>query len=94
MLNTVEDRVKCLLYRLPKARDNDMYLICVYFANFMGSTDLKDFKDNPTNIFESIGRCRRKLQKEIPELKPSKEVQEARQKKKEEYLDYSMNIVK
>ena len=91
MLETISDRVKCLLYRLPKARDNDMYLFAVYCENFLHTTDLKELKDYKTNIFESIRRSRAKIQADCPELRPSKEVQSARDKKQEEYFNYSIS---
>lgn len=89
MLDTIEERVKCLLYKLPKARDNDMYLFCVYCWNFLGTTDLRDLKDNPTNIFESIRRTRQKIQASCPELMPSQKVKTARQSNYNKYKEYA-----
>ena len=89
MLDTIEERVKCLLYKLPKARDNDMYLFCVYCGNFLGTTDLRDLKDNKTNIFESIRRTRQKIQASCPELMPTPKVKLARQKNCKNYIEYA-----
>jgi hypothetical protein len=39
--------------------------------------------------FESVSRCRRKAQEEHPELRPRKQVQEARKTKQDEFYKWS-----
>ena len=39
--------------------------------------------------FESVSRCRRKVQEERPDLKPCKKIQEARTKREEEFYKWS-----
>ena len=39
--------------------------------------------------FESVSRCRRKIQEEHPELKPSKRGQEARKRQEEKFYNYA-----
>ena len=39
--------------------------------------------------FESVSRCRRKVQEEFPDLRPPKKVQEARRVQEEKFYDYS-----
>lgn len=41
--------------------------------------------------FETIVRCRRKLQAEYEELRPSKKIQEERLNKTADYIDYAIN---
>ena len=39
--------------------------------------------------FESVTRCRRKVQEERPDLKPCKRIQEARTRREEEFYNWS-----
>ena len=39
--------------------------------------------------YESVSRCRRKAQEENPDLRPSKNVQEARRLQEEKFYDFS-----
>ena len=46
-------------------------------------------KDAKLPTFESVSRCRRKAKKENPELRPRKQVQEARKTKQDEFYKWS-----
>lgn len=39
--------------------------------------------------FESVSRCRRKVQEEFPDLRPPKKIQEARTRREEEFYNWS-----
>lgn len=85
--------VKDILTLYPQARNSDMYLtfrvwesenptILDYRCGF----SIKNFTMFGVSSFESISRCRRKLQSEFPELRADLEVQQARQEKELDYL--------
>ena len=54
---------------------------------------LSDFFTNRKHYgfpsFESVSRCRRKAQEEFPELRPPKNIQEARTRREEEFYNWS-----
>lgn len=76
----VSDAVKDILERYPQARDSDKLLWLAYncLYNDMKSHigDYKSFKSwlmkPSTPVFESLSRCRRKLQAEYPHLEGNK----------------------
>lgn len=49
-----------------------------------------NYKEYKLPCFESVSRCRRKLQATYEELKPAKEVQDARLNETAEYIDYAI----
>ena len=93
-LRNVEKIVEGILRESELAREDDCYLILevireLYpfevgktFAQVMFSAKSKGIS------FESITRCRRKLQKKYPELKNNK-VAEIRDKEQEEYIEFA-----
>ena len=98
-LSKLEPVVKMVLEEFEETRSDDFKLIySVYreldfahttrelFYEIMMNHDL--YKLPP---FESITRCRRKLQKEYEELRPKKEVQDARLNETSEYISYAIN---
>lgn len=80
-------------------RENDdmLYLtICVKLFSNRGSITnmtVSEFftcrKRYGLPTYESVSRCRRKAQEEHPELKPRKQVQEARRTKQDEFYKWS-----
>lgn len=85
------DRVKKILVNTPRARDSDKILAwevwrelkVTHFDNhyFDSAITLENFLKAPS--LESIGRARRKIQEEYPELKGSEEVTKMRRSKAE-----------
>ena len=80
-------------------RENDdlLYLtICIKLFSNRGSITNMTVADFFTNrkkyglpTFESVSRCRRKVQEERPDLKPCEKIQKARDDKREEMYHWS-----
>ena len=82
-LKNIRGIVKEILETDKEARNSDRYLINEYYKKKYPSIRDWTFERVMTaelDSFESIGRMRRKLQEEFPELRPDKE----HQKKKNE----------
>ena len=60
----------------------------IFYDMFIGY--FLNYKEHKLPTFESVSRCRRKLQAEYEELRPSEEVQEARLNETSEYIDYAI----
>lgn len=95
-LNTIEDKVKAILTRNEKARDDDMTLYaCVCrsclpdVAKLPFETVLLHYRSLGIPNLESVGRIRRKLQAQHPELASSPEVRKRRQAQEQVYRNYS-----
>lgn len=98
-LNKVELIVKTILENEIESRADDMYLyylFCTKYGFLNDSTFSKIFREKEYRndlglaVFESVSRCRRKLQAEYEELRPSEKVQNARAEKESEYIDYAI----
>ena len=99
------DLTKKLLQEKEELRGNDdlLYLTVIkivhpYWNNGITTTNVENMTigefftcrktiDIPT--FESVTRCRRKVQEENPDLKPCKKIQEARRMQEEKFYDFS-----
>ena len=105
-LYKIEDDIKPILEEDIKSRSDDMYLYKKYLE-LKGVIELlmfkvfddKDFrKTNKIAPFESISRCRRKLQSQYEELRPNKELQARRDEQQMKFFeyatDYSSNFMK
>jgi hypothetical protein len=95
-IQKVSNIVKEILERNKATRDNDnlLYVEVIYAikpevvnSNFRYVLSNANFLGLPP--FETVSRCRRKLQKEYPELKASDKVEKIRTEKQEEYIEYS-----
>lgn len=98
-LDKVENIVKTILEKEPEARSDDMYLyymFCTKYSYIPDNAFYKIFKDseyrNNTGlaVFESVSRARRKIQAEDESLRPPKKVQDARNNKEAEYINYAI----
>lgn len=98
-LNKVEDIVKTILKNEKEARSDDMYLyylFCTKYGFLNDSSFSKIFKDSKYRndmglaVFESVSRCRRKLQADFEGLRPTEKVQDARLNKTSDYIDYAI----
>ena len=99
-LNKVENVVKTILENELEAREDDMklyYLFCTKYGFLNDSSFTRIFKDKEYRksvglaVFESVSRCRRKLQADHENLRPTKKVEEARINKTSEYISYAIN---
>ena len=99
-LETIESEVKKILEKEPLARKDDMYLYYIYCTKY-GVLNSKAFvqlfysknfrKEYNIPVFESVSRCRRKLQQEYEYLRPEKKVVDARTDKEADYIRYAIN---
>tara|TARA_Y100001951_G_scaffold79740_1_gene67616 strand:- start:345 stop:665 length:321 start_codon:yes stop_codon:yes gene_type:complete len=80
MLNILPS-VKRLLTKIPRLRDSDERLMATMWFKHIGEDKVKDLtainllqklSDGQLPSYESISRCRRKIQEEIPELRGEK----------------------
>ena len=90
------DLVKKLLQEKEELRGDDDFLYCEVikniYPNILNLTAEQFFykrKNYKIPSFESVSRCRRKLQEEHPELRPPKKVQEARQIQEEKFYNFA-----
>ena len=99
------DLVKKLLQEKEELRGDDdlLYLTVIrivhpYWNNSRITTNIENApigeffkmrKSAKIPTFESVTRCRRKVQEEIPDLKPCEKVQAARLKQEEEFYKWS-----
>lgn len=93
-LDTLESEIELILTTDEKTRGDDMTLYLAYLCEHDVGI-LKVFSDKAYRVahgissFESVSRCRRRLQAKYPELKPEKEVIKIRKAKEEEFLEYA-----
>lgn len=90
-LYTLQTLVSIALINYPETRRDDRLLtVCIYKLIGVDTTgafeDLMTNKDLPS--LESIGRCRRKLQEDHPDLRPPAEDQQLRMNMQAEYRCY------
>jgi hypothetical protein len=95
------DLVKKLLQEKEGLRGDDdlLYLsVCIKIfskTSYRNITEMsvgeffRNRKEYGLPTFESVSRCRRKVQEERPDLKPCKKIQEARTKREEEFYNWS-----
>ena len=87
-LRTIEDKVRAILKKDEEARNDDMVLylkVCnSYFKEVMSQ-----YRYLGLPSFESVGRTRRKLQAEHPELLGSIRIQKIRAKQEQNYRRYA-----
>lgn len=97
-LYKVEDIVKKVLEKYPDSRNNDDVLIFRVYKEINEDVMIRELfcevllnrKKYNLPSYKSIERCRRKLVKEYPELKPVEEVQKARDKEENNYINYAI----
>ena len=79
--------------------DDHLYLaVCIKIfskTSYRNITDMtvgeffRNRKEYGLPTFESVSRCRRKVQEERPDLKPCEKIQEARRTKQDEFYKWS-----
>lgn len=97
----VTDIVKDILTSDPSARNSDDYLyheVCKRVNPAILQTPfnvvLFSFKSFGVPAYESVGRARRLIQAQNPELRPTEKVQDFRYENELKYQDYSKTIVR
>lgn len=95
-LKTVEGKVKAVLQKNEDARNDDMVLylaLCNLYLKNAGTMPLAEIMTRHKELglpsFESVGRTRRKLQAEHPELLGSIRIQKIRAKQEQNYRRYA-----
>lgn len=92
-LKTIQQKVEEILKQYPGTRDDDRELIQVYYGKYHNIDYYTPFgaviKNKKLPSFESIRRCRQKVQELNEDLRGSKKSEEARLAKQEEYLEYA-----
>ena len=96
-IRTVEPYVLEVLTTNKQSRKDDFILIECVIEKMVGITDLSfktimlNHKELNIPSFETITRCRRKLQETNPEL-VDEETEQYREEKIDEYIQYALNI--
>lgn len=95
-LRTIEDKVRAILKKDEEARNDDMVLylkVCnSYFKDSRGDAFaevMSQYRYLGLPSFESVGRTRRKLQAEHPEILGSIRIQKIRAKQEQNYRRYA-----
>jgi len=91
-LITIQQMVENVLRQYPGTREDDRELIQTLYGKYYGVDFYKPWgaviRDKNLPSFESIRRARQKLQENDESLRGSKESEDARLDKQEEYLEY------
>ena len=99
-LKSITDYVEVILKADPKTRSNDC-LLYIRLVDLLGKKHHIDYLHMPMILFyeqlpnldvptiETVGRCRRKLQHENPELKANAEVTAFRAEREEQFRAYA-----
>lgn len=94
----MQDLVEIILKEEPQTRDDDMllyYLYCTKYGFLTGNNFYKIFEDKDfrnglgISVFETISRCRRKVQEENENLKASSKIEYERLKQEKRFEDYA-----
>ena len=93
-LNTTTMIVKKVLENVPSSRNSDNLLFIEVVKEINVSLIykplaevLENLKDYNLPSIETVGRCRRKIQAEHPELRAKKSVQDCRAEREEEFRE-------
>ena len=92
-LMTIQQMVENILRQYPGTRSDDRELIQTLYGKYYGVDYYKPFgaviRDKNLPSFESIRRCRQKLQEQNEDLRGSKMSEDARLAKQVEYIEYA-----
>ncbi len=97
-LKTIHQMVEEILRDYPGARDDDRELIKALYGKYYGIDYYKPWgsviKNKSLPSFESIRRCRQKIQEHNEDLRGSKKAEDARLEKQEEYIEYAKEDIR
>ena len=95
-LKKVEDVVKTVLSDHPETRNSDNILYGYVLQNYnpmLLESSVKDylryFNDYKVPRFETVARCRRKVQEKNPPLRPTDNVREWRRENETKFFNYA-----
>ena len=101
-IHKLEDTIKPILETNVLARDDDFELVLrtyeklLDYSAYVGTMSFRTLMENHIELglppFESITRCRRKLQQMYPELRPSDTVGIIRTNETATYIEYALDI--
>lgn len=94
ILHDYESKVFYLLCKYPETRNRDVFLYTRYLEEYCGTEYLYQpfvitLQDTSLPNFESLGRVRRKIQANHPELQSSIKCLIRKAEKEEEFRDYA-----
>lgn len=96
-LRTLTQKVWWCLENYPETRSSDRSLILHVYQVFYGVFTTPFYKvmdDGDLPSFESIRRCRQKIQEEREDLRAVKPVEDIRIAKQEEYIEYAKGDIR
>lgn len=95
---TVEEDITPLLANRPQTRCNDMKLYELYITHVKKCNLSLVFNDEEYRVkhaiapYETVSRCRRRLQKLYPELQPTARQKERKKELEHEYRLYAKGV--
>ena len=91
-IGTIHNKVLMVLTERPRTRSSDRALITDFYEKFYGVVNepfWQVMEDGDLPSFETITRCRRKIQETHPELRAATEVESERQRLQEDFKEYA-----
>ena len=92
-LKTIQQKVEDILRQYPGTRNDDRELIQVYYGKYEGIDYYTPFgaviKNKKLPSFESIRRCRQKVQELNEDLRGDKQTEQRRLDAQIDYIEYS-----
>ena len=90
-LKTLENVVFKILSEYPIARKDDRFLVTAVYSRYtcVDAPFSKVMEDHTLPPFESITRCRRKIQETNEKLRADYDTEQVRLELQEEYIDYA-----
>ena len=90
-LKSLENVVFQILSDYPIARKDDRFLVTAVYSRYVDvdSSFREVMKDYTLPPFESISRCRRKIQETHEELRADSDIEQIRFDLQEEYIEYA-----
>ena len=99
-LKKLEDVVRNVLIDYPDTRNSDNILYKHILQNYnpmLLNSSVKDylmyFNDYKVPRFESVARCRRKLQEKNPQLRPTENVRKWREENETKFFNYAKEYI-
>lgn len=103
-LKSTTKLVKCILEEIPSTRNSDNILYCyvlmaigksrgIKYGNMPIETVLTNLKDLGLPSIETVGRCRRKIVEQCPELAGNSEVEAQRALNEETFKEYAKVVI-
>lgn len=98
-MRNVEDKVRDVLEKFPETRSDDYLLVGFTWAIHYGIDPSKSIAEVFRHHekyklpgWDSIRRCRQKIQEREPSLRADKQTEDIRLNKQKDYIAYSMEV--